>query len=204
MADLLSFTRWIHYISGVMWIGLLWFFNFVNANYQTEVPADLKKTVNPPLLLRALFFFRWGAMFTLLTGLIMLGVLWGAAGRWWMNGVVPVQACYMGFGVLAGIMMWRNVWFVIWPAQKKIITGMQGGPAADPSLAPKATKASKLNTYLSVPLLLGMMGGAHGEYMLFGGTYWGLVIGLALGMGLVYWGYSMAPKVSSKIWQAPQ
>jgi len=168
MADLLSFSRWIHYIAGVMWIGHLWFFNFVNLNYQTEVPADLKKTVNPPLMLRALFFFRWGAMFTLITGLIMLGMLWGDGQRW-MNG--GVQAWYMGFGVLAGLMMWGNVWFVIWPAQKKIITGMQGGPAADPALAPKALRASRVNTYLSVPMLLGMMGGAHREYELFGAAW---------------------------------
>ena len=199
-SDILALTRWVHYISGVMWIGLLWFFNFVNISYQTEVPADLKKTVNPPLMLRALFFFRWGAMFTFLSGVYMLYVLWGTAERWSASGA---QGWYMGFGVIAGTIMFINVWGIIWRAQKKIIGAMQGGPAADPKLAPRAMMASKVNTYLSVPLLLGMMGGAHKEYNVFGGDVTGFCIAVAIGFGLVWFGYKLAPKVSSKIYTAP-
>ena len=199
MSDILAFTRWIHYIAGVMWIGHLWFFNFVNLNYQTEVPAELKKTVNPPLMLRALFVFRWGAFFTFLSGIYMLAVLWGSADRWMNSGA---QAWYMGFGVLAGTVMFINVWGVIWPAQKKIMTGLQGGPAADPKLAPRAAMASRVNTYLSVPLLLGMMGGAHKEYNLFGGDVTGFLIAVALGLALVKLGYMLFPKINTKIYKA--
>jgi uncharacterized membrane protein len=198
--DFLALTRWAHYIAGVMWIGHLWFFNFVNINYQTEVPADLKKTVNPPLMLRALFFFRYGALFTFLTGLYMLYILWGTSEAWANSGI---KGWYMGFGALAGTIMFINVWGIIWRAQKKIIGAMQGGPAADPKLAPRAMMASKVNTYLSVPMLAGMICGAHGGYYPFGESMEAFILTIAIGLGLVWLGYKFAPKVSSKIYTAP-
>ncbi len=192
----LTLSRWIHYVAGVLWIGHLYFFNFVNLNYQPEVPADIKKIVNPPLLIRVLFFFRWGAMFTFITGLIMLGILWSSMERW----TASPQGHYMALGTLFGSIMWFNVWFIIWPNQKKNIIGMQGGPPADPALIPKTLRASKINTYLSVPMLLGMMGGAHGEYQLPGG-HAGLLCGTLLGFAIVWLAYKYAPKVDSKLFK---
>jgi uncharacterized membrane protein len=195
---LLTLTRWIHYIAGIMWIGHLWFFNFVNANLQGDAkyPADMKKVVNPLLMTRALFFFRWGAMFTLLSGLMLLGILWSSAARW----TATPQGAYMAVGVIFGGIMWRNVWFVIWPKQKLIIAAMQGGPAVDPEIPKQAAKASRVNTFLSVPLLLGMLGGAHGDLMLPGG-YIGLIVGIGIGMYAVKLTYKYAPKVETQIFK---
>ncbi|MES2201106.1 MAG: urate hydroxylase PuuD [candidate division FCPU426 bacterium] len=193
-----ALARWLHYMAGVMWIGHLWFFNFVNLNYQKDVPAELKKTVNPPLMLRALFMFRWGAMLTLLSGLFLLQKIHGLDGMK-TGGFDTDRGRFMAMGALFGVIMWINVWFVIWPRQKKILGGMQGGPAADPKLAPQAALASKINTYLSVPMLLGMLGGAHGNYVIFGGGWSGLLAGVAVGLGIVYVVYMLAPKVSNQI-----
>lgn len=195
----LALTRWIHIVAGVLWIGHLWFFNFVNLNYQKDVPADLKKTVNPPLMTRALFLFRWGAMFTFLSGLMLLAIIHGLDIS--KTGLSSDRGLYMAMGALFGTIMWFNVWGVIWRAQKKIIGAMQGGPAADPALAPRAALFSKINTYLSVPMLLGMIGGSH-NYVLFGGGITGLLIGVAIGMAVVYLGYMFAPKVNTVLFKA--
>jgi uncharacterized membrane protein len=195
---LLTLTRWVHYVAGVLWIGHLYFFNFVNVNLQGDAkyPADFKKVVNPLLMTRALFMFRWGAMFTFLSGLIMLGLLWNVPARW----TATMQGGYMAMGAIFGIVMWFNVWFVIWPRQKKIIGAAQGGPAVDPAVPKQAAMASKINTYLSVPLLLGMMCGGHSEYMLPGGAV-GLLVGLLVGLSVVWLGYKFAPKVDTQIFK---
>ena len=122
-ADILF--RWFHVIFGVMWIGLLYFFNFVNANFAAALDADTKKKVVPELMPRALFFFRWAAMITFIAGLILLYINYlmpgaGASmnsdrGTWIMVGA--------GFGTI----MWFNVWFIIWPNQRKIINGLKTG-----------------------------------------------------------------------------
>lgn len=198
----LLLVRWVHYIAGVLWIGHLYFFNFVNVNLQGDAkyPPEMKKVVNPLLMTRALFMFRWGAMFTFLTGLYMLAFLYQST-ELWMNIGTNMKAAYMLMGAGFGTIMWFNVWFVIWPRQKKIIGAAQGGPAVDPAIPKQAALASKINTYLSVPLLLGMMGGAHGEYQL-PGAWAGLLGGLVLGLALVYAGYKLAPKVDTQIYKA--
>jgi uncharacterized membrane protein len=200
MADFgLWFWRWLHVVAGVAWIGHLWFFNFVNANLQKELSADVKKIVNPALLLRALFLFRWGAMITYISGWVLIFHL-GYMARWGQlaaGGFSDSGALWILIGMLFGTVMWFNVWFVIWPAQKKIIGALQGGPAADPALAPRATLASKINTYLSFPLLLGMIG-SH-NYKVFGGGLLGTTLGVALGLGLSWLAYQLAPKISTKL-----
>ena len=191
--------RWIHVVAGVAWIGHLWFFNFVNANLQKELTPETKKLVNPGLMLRALFLFRWGAMFTYISGWALL-LINGYMARWAnlaAGGFTDNGALWILVGMLFGTVMWFNVWFIIWPAQKKIIGALQGGPAADPALAPRATQASKINTYLSVPLLLGMIS-SH-NYAVFGGGLLGLGLGIALGLGVVYLAYIYAPKISTKL-----
>ena len=190
--------RWLHYVAGVMWIGHLWFFNFVNLNLQGDAsyPPEMKKVVNPLLMTRALFMFRWGAMFTFLTGLVLLGLIHGLD---FSKTAGSDRALFMMMGAAFGTIMWFNVWFIIWPAQKKIIGAAQGGPAVDPALPKKAAMASRINTYLSVPMLIGMLGGAHGEYQIFGGGVVGLCIAVAVGLALVKLGYLFAPKVSTKL-----
>ena len=197
---LLTLVRWTHYVAGVLWIGHLYFFNFVNGNLQGDAkyPPEMKKVVNPLLMTRALFMFRWGAMFTFLTGLYLLYFIYYAAtGIGFMN----PRGLYIMVGAGFGTIMWFNVWFVIWPRQKKIIGAAQGGPAADPSLAKQAGLASKINTYLSVPLLLGMMGAHDPNYQLPGGSL-GLGLGVLLGLLVVYLGYKFAPKVNTQIYKA--
>jgi uncharacterized membrane protein len=197
----LTLSRWLHYVAGILWIGHLYFFNFVNGNLQADAkyPADMKKVVNPLLMTRALFMFRWGAMFTFVTGLILLGMIYDS-GKALMFAASNLKMAYMLMGVVFGTIMWFNVWFIIWPRQKKMIGATQGGPAVDPSLAKQAGLASKVNTYLSVPLLLGMMGGAHMEYQLPGG-FWGLLIGIVLGLGLVMRLYAVGKKVDTQIFK---
>ena len=201
-ALVLTLVRWTHYVAGVMWIGHLYFFNFVNANLQADAkyPADMKKVVNPLLMTRALFMFRWGAMFTFLTGLYMLDALYN---HFMVLGLAlsNLKAAYMLVGAGFGTIMWFNVWFVIWPRQKKIIGAAQGGPAVDPKVPKQATLASKINTYLSVPLLLGMMGAHDMAYELPGG-YAGLLGGVLLGLLVVWLGYKFAPKVGTQIYKA--
>lgn len=191
--------RWFHYIAGVAWIGHLWFFNFVNANLQPTLDGETKKKVNPQLMPRALFLFRWGAMFTFLTGIAMLGLLWGDLGRW-----SGTQGLWMGTGSVFGTIMWFNVWFIIWPSQRKIIAGVKGdAPAAAPEIVKRATNASKVNTYLSVPMLMGMLTGAHGlpllRIMNEGTDFAGWAVTIALGLGLVWLGYKFAPKISTNV-----
>jgi uncharacterized membrane protein len=187
--------RWAHYLAGVMWIGHLWFFNFVNANFAKTLDAETKKKVVPELMPRALFFFRWGAMFTLITGLILIYFLYWPkmmAGTFYSD----PSGMWITMGALFGVIMWFNVWFVIWPAQRKIIAGVSGaGPAAPPELAAKAAMASKINTYLSVPMLFGMMGGAHN---LAGGIVH-LIVVVIVGFLIAWRFYNLAPKVSTKV-----
>jgi uncharacterized membrane protein len=194
----LTLTRWIHYIAGVLWIGHLYFFNFVNSNLQADAkyPPEMKKVVNPLLMTRAMWMFRMGAMITFITGLIMLGILWNAVGRW----TATPQGAYMAVGALFGAYMWFNVWFRIWPRQQKIIGAQQGGPAVDPQVGKDSAKYSKQNTYLSAPMLLGMLGGAHGEMMLPGG-YWGLLVGIVLGFGIIFRLYYVGTKVDTQIFK---
>jgi uncharacterized membrane protein len=200
-ALVLTLVRWTHYVAGVMWIGHLYFFNFVNANLQGDAkyPADMKKVVNPLLMTRALFMFRWGAMFTFLSGLYMLDALYNHFSVLALA-ASNLKAAYMVVGAGFGTIMWFNVWFIIWPRQKKIIGAAQGGPAVDPKLAKQAGLASKVNTYLSVPLLLGMMGAHDMAYELPGG-YAGLLLGVILGLAVCWLGYKFAPKVSTQIYK---
>jgi hypothetical protein len=108
--------RWFHVIAGITWIGHLYFFNFVNLPFQGGLPKELKPQVNPPLVLRALYFFRWGAMWTFLFGLALFYMVYiqGGAMRN-AEGGMSHRGMWILFGMLLGTIMWFNVWFVIWP-----------------------------------------------------------------------------------------
>jgi len=161
--------RWAHVIFGIIWIGHLYFFNLVNVPFQGGLDKELKPKVNPALLLRAFWWFRWGAMYTLIFGLVLF--FWHYIGPEHLirdqEGNMSGRGMWIEFGMLLGIIMWFNVWFVIWPRQKKILGGMISGtpPADGPKLAATAGKASRFNTYASGPMLYGMLAAPHFSIM---------------------------------------
>ncbi len=140
--------RWLHVLFGITWIGLLYYFNFVQTEYFKEAEPAAKADAVKKLAPRALWWFRWGAMFTFLTG---LGLLHFTMARG-LNG-------YIIIGALMGTLMFINVWLIIWPNQK-IVCGIVPGDAA--KAAPKAGLASRTNTLFSAPMLIGMLGSLHG------------------------------------------
>jgi uncharacterized membrane protein len=148
---------------GIIWIGHLFFFNLVNVPFQGDLEKELKPRVNPKLLLRAFWWFRWGAMYTFIFGLVLFGFKYMHQGLIYADQVhrtgLSNRAVWMIFGGLIGTIMWFNVWFVIWPRQKKILGGLAAGtPHPDAAaLAATAGKASRFNTYASGPMLYGMI-----------------------------------------------
>ena len=152
------FFRWLHVLSGVMWIGLLWYFNFVQTPSMPQIPDEQKPAVSKVIAPRALFWFRWGAMSTIVTGLIlaaMNGYIWQA-----LSFQRPATA--IGIGMWLGIIMWFNVWFIIWPNQKKALGIVQVDPAAKAAAARLAGMTSRLNTLLSIPMLFCMVAQQNG------------------------------------------
>ena len=152
------FFRWLHVLSGVMWIGLLWYFNFVQAVNMPKVPADQRPTIIKHILPDALFWFRWAALSTVITGLILAhlnGYLGDALTLSLSDGVPKNRA--IGIGMWLGLIMAFNVWFIIWPNQKKVM-GLTEVPADQrPKAARTAGLASRVNTMLSVPMLYMMV-----------------------------------------------
>jgi uncharacterized membrane protein len=230
-----TFVRWFHFLAGVTWIGLLYFFNLINVPLQKGLDADTKKKVNPELLSRTLWWFRWGAVVTVLAGLMYYAMYivpaeaapngganlsgserMGLLGLWLLIVLVAYAILFflyrvpaltkdgrvlavviailvaamsvvilytlgtkshncdafgsctylgnkslsIGVGGAMGLIMLLNVWGVIWPAQKRIIAGLTGGPAAAPDLARKAFLASRTNAWLSLPMLF-LMAQSH-------------------------------------------
>lgn len=155
--------RWMHVLSGIAWIGILYFFNFINGPLQAALDDAGKKAVNPQLMPRALWWFRWAAMSTLVTGLIVftLNYMYTPGGGFGPSELfrtadgITSRAVWILFGMAFATIMWFNVWFIIWPAQKKLLSGQAGDKAA--ALKATATKASKMNTYMSAPMLFAML-----------------------------------------------
>jgi uncharacterized membrane protein len=142
--------RWAHVLFGLVWIGMLYYFNFVQTEYFKEAEADAKADALKKLAPRALWWFRWGAMFTFLTGLVLLHLI-GAT-----TNITGMPVIWVG--ALAGILMFLNVWVIIWPKQQ-VVLGLK--PGDGPSSAAKAGLASRTNTLLSGPMLFGMLGSKH-------------------------------------------
>jgi uncharacterized membrane protein len=149
--------RWLHLFFGITWIGLLYYFNFVQVPTMPKVPAELKKGVTGYIAPSALFFFRWGAAFTVLTGLAIA----------FHNGYGAEALTFQGNGAdgynLIGLGMWLalimafNVWFIIWPNQKKILGLVEASDEAKAKAAPVALIASRLNVALSLPMAFCMV-----------------------------------------------
>lgn len=149
--------RFLHVVSGVMWVGLLWYLNFVQVPTMPKIPDELKPAIGKHIAPAVLFWFRWGAASTILFGLILA----------WMEGYLGsalaigldgsgANTAMLGIAMWFGLIMAFNVWFVIWPNQK-IALGIIDAPAeAKPASARKAMLFSRTNTLLSIPMLYGM------------------------------------------------
>ncbi|MBI4566080.1 MAG: urate hydroxylase PuuD [Planctomycetes bacterium] len=196
--------RWIHFLSGITWIGHLYFFNLVGGSFEKTLDADNRKKVVPQLRPRALWWFRWGAMFTMLSGVVyiiweqfimspqpMFSTWFSEGKNWWIT-----------MGGLFGLIMWYNVWFIIWPRQKVIIPAVASGnkPADFDQLVATAGKFSRVNTYLSVPMLFGMGGRSHfpvGDSV--GPNLAWMVAVIVVGIGTAwYFIYKVGPKVGTE------
>jgi uncharacterized membrane protein len=150
--------RYFHVISGVMWIGLLWYLNFVQIPSMPKFTDEQKPAITKVIAPAVLFWFRWAALATIVTGLIVA----------YLNGYVH-QALALGIGsgggknTAIGIGMWLglimafNVWFIIWPNQKKVLGIVEATPEEKPVSLKKAVLASRVNTLLSLPMLLSMV-----------------------------------------------
>ena len=185
------FVRWLHVIAGITWIGFLYFFNFVNVPLQGSMDDQTKKAVNPLLQPRALWWFRWGAMITFLAGLVLFIMNYmytpelgfGPTPFWSGPEGLTSRAVWISMGMLFGTIMWFNVWFIIWPAQKKILGIEKVAPEVLPPLRKRASLASRTNTFLSGPMLFGMLGANHYEG---GSTAVALVISIILGLAAIF------------------
>ena len=195
--------RWAHVLAGIVWIGHLYFFNFVNVPFQGTIGADIKKTVNPQLIGRAVWWFRMGAMATFLLGLLLFTQLYmyrgngefGPSELFMVDGAMTGRAGWILMGMTFATVMWFNVWFIIWPAQKKILPAIRDGQPVDPALPKKALMASRINTFLSGPMLFGMLAPSH---------YGGInvvtgVVAIALGLLAIWVAFKHVPLAGKDI-----
>ena len=228
-------SRWIHIFAGIVWIGMLYFFNFVNGPFQGTIDGETKKKVNPEMMPRALYFFRWGAAWTWFTGVLLLLLVFYHGGLtlepeasfgagpiamiavtflapfiydalqksplgkdpktfggicFALAAVVVCLMQYVGFtyraynihlATLFGTIMAFNVWFRIWPAQQKILRAVKEGTAPDAALVSLAGTRSRHNTYMSAPLVWGMIS----QHTVTTGTLFGLPASLGFVLYLV-------------------
>lgn len=150
-----SVTRWLHVFFGILWIGLLYYLNFVQVPTMPAIPAELKPGVTKHIAPKVLFFFRWAAALTVLTGLVVAqasGYLHQAMSFTGQGAVILI-----GIGMWLAVIMAFNVWFIIWPAQKKILGLVEASDAEKAKAAPRALYASRTNVILSLPMLYCMV-----------------------------------------------
>src|SRR5437660_4251867 len=179
----LFLLRWFHFLAGITWIGLLYYFNFVQTPFFATAEAPVRTgMVAGGLLSRALWWFRWGAMFTFITGWLIILHRVGRAGLGPFFDTSYGWAIFVG-GML-GSLMWANVWFVIWPGQQVVMASAQqvkGGGQAIPEAAARGQRAgfaSRTNTMLSIPMLFFMGAASHLGWVgpLTGSTKTGMLI----------------------------
>ena len=150
--------RYLHVVSGVMWIGLLWYFNFVQVPSMPKIPDEQKPAITKVIAPAVLFWFRWSALSTIITGLIVA----------YLNGYIHEalilgigsgggKSTAIGIGMWLGLIMAFNVWFVIWPNQKRVLGMVECSPEEKTKSARTAMLFSRTNTLLSLPMLLAMV-----------------------------------------------
>ena len=149
--------RWLHVLSGVMWIGLLWYFNFFQIPSMPNIPDDQKPAISKVIAPKALFWFRWAALATLITGLV-LAYLNGYLHNAMTLNTYDAKYFMIGIGMWLGIIMAFNVWVIIWPNQKKALGIITVDAKEKASAARKAMLFSRTNTLLSIPMLYCMVG----------------------------------------------
>ncbi|MBT5292605.1 MAG: antitermination protein NusG [Cellvibrionales bacterium] len=173
-SEILNFiVRWGHLLFGIAWIGLLYYFNFIQGGYFKAASPEGLSDAKAKLAPEALWWFRWAAMFTFITGVLLLGMVHG-------NGLLN---SYIVLGALMGTLMFLNVWLIIWPNQK-IALGMVEGDG--PTAGAKALLASRTNTLFSGPMAFGMLASSHFGYSADGLlSANGVSTGLFIGIGLI-------------------
>ena len=158
--DFIAFIiRYFHVLSGVMWIGLLWYFNFVQIPSMPKIPDEQKPAISKVIAPAALFWFRWAALSTVVFGLLLAG-----ANRYIVE-ALTLQRPDIGFGMWFGLIMAFNVWFIIWPNQQKALNIDNAYPDLTPEARAAAAKPagmySRVNTMLSIPMLFCMAAASH-------------------------------------------
>ncbi len=178
--------RWLHVLAGVTWIGVLYYFNFIQTPFfGSELGGQSKSAMTRGLVPNALWWFRWGAMFTFLSGFSLVLYMWHGQNQGLGSGYMTLILT----GALMGILMFLNVWLVIWPAQKVVIANAENvaaGGQADPSAAGRGARAglaSRTNTLFSIPMLLFMVAAAN---------FKSLVVGVSPASLTVYWPVALA------------
>ena len=152
------FVRWLHVLSGIMWIGLLWYLNFVQIPNMPNIPDEQKPAIGKVIAPAVLFWFRWAALATIVTGLLLAhlqGYLLEAIQHGLADGVAKHTA--IGIGMWLGAIMAFNVWFVIWPNQKKALGIVDADADTKAASARTAMLFSRTNTLLSIPMLYAMV-----------------------------------------------
>ena len=150
--------RYFHVLSGVMWIGLLWYLNFIQIPSMPKIPDEQKPAIGKVIAPAVLFWFRWAALSTILTGLIVA----------YLNGYIHEalvlgigsgggKSMAIGIGMWLGLIMAYNVWFIIWPNQKRVLGMVECSPEEKAKSARTAMLFSRTNTLLSLPMLLSMV-----------------------------------------------
>jgi uncharacterized membrane protein len=151
-------ARWLHVLSGVMWIGLLWYFNFVQTPSMPKIPDEQKPAISKVIAPSALFWFRWSALATVVTGLGL-----AAVNQYLLPALMFTKGLHaIGIGMWLALIMAFNVWFIIWPNQKKALGIVTVSPEEKAAAAKLAGMTSRINTMLSIPMLYCMVAQSHG------------------------------------------
>ncbi len=189
--------RFIHVLSGIVWMGLLLFLNLVNVPFQSDLPAEVRSAVNLRLLPRVLFWFRHSSMIAFLSGLVLFDIVYLEQGILKTDEGLSGRARWIMYGMTFGTIMWFNVWFLIWPAQRRILRWTKNGETRSelPALARRAFVVSRVNAWLSGPMLATMI--AAGNYHSF--SYGALILFSIVGVALIQIAIAVSGRVGRGI-----
>ena len=158
-AEVLIVVRWFHFLAGITWIGLLYWFSLVNVNFMKTLDATTRPVVVPALLPRALFWFRHSAWVTVLIGFVLIYGFYWQTGRIDLVGDNGFKTIFSG--MVLGLVMLFNVWIIVWPSQRRVFAALRAGETPDPVWARNTLYASRTNFALSFPMLFFMASAAH-------------------------------------------